>query len=178
MTHEIFYTDVVLIELTQNKVAMIDIGDAEKVMQFKWYTHKCGEKRIQFRALTRPWIKSEKKYVTVYMHRFIMDAPPGMKVDHINGNGLDNRRENLRICTHSENNFNKRKPIKDNPVSRYKGVFWNKKCSKWVAKVRKNNVTKHAGYYDCEREAALAYNKKALELHGDFANLNIVDCEK
>lgn len=104
------------------------------------------------------------------MHRFIMDAPKGQQVDHINGNKLDNRKSNLRICSHSENLRNQRKP-KDNK-SGFKGVSWHKGAKRWCAEIRSNGKRHHLGYFDTAEDAAKAYDIAATLIHGDYARLN------
>lgn len=101
----------------------------------------------------------------ILMHRLIMNAPETMEVDHVNGNRLDNRRENLRLCTSAENKRN-RGPRKDNK-SGYKGVSWHKQNKKWTVRI-KTPYGKYLslGLYDDKKEAALAYNKAAVEHHG------------
>ena len=93
-----------------------------------------------------------------------------MMIDHINHNGLDNRRENLRICTNAENNRHRRKP--KNNTSGYKGVCWDKSKKKWRARIEKDNKNIHIGYYNILEEAARAYDAKAKELFGKYAQLN------
>lgn len=104
------------------------------------------------------------------MHTLLMSPPKGMCVDHINGNGLDNRYENLRVCTHLQNLQNRRK-IK-NTTSRYIGVHWNKKRSTWVAFVSYKDEAKWLGDFKTEHHAAMAYDIWAKELKGEYANLN------
>jgi hypothetical protein len=90
-----------------------------------------------------------------------------MQVDHINGNGLDNRKENLRICSHSENQWNRTK-YKNNK-SGYKGVFFHSKTGHWEAGIRINGKREYLGVFNTPQEASLAYSRKAIELHGEFA---------
>lgn len=104
----------------------------------------------------------------VLMHREIMNPPKGMVVDHINGNGLDNRRCNLRICTPAENVRNRRKVACGR--SRFIGVFPRR--DKWHAVVTHQRKTHFVGSFDDEVEAAKARDRLALELHGPFARLN------
>ena len=119
---------------------------------------------------TSPNGKRQRRQTTLRLHRLLMNPPKGMVIDHINHNGLDNRRENLRICTHAENMRNSRKG-KDN-TSGYKGVCWAKRDKKWRAQIRKDNKNIHIGYYNTLEEAARAYDAKAKELHGKYAQLN------
>lgn len=120
------------------------------------------------------WIRCDKGYAKgnegQYMHRIIMNAKPDEKVDHINHNKLDNRKENLRISTSAKNNHNRIKS--PNASSKYFGVYRVKDRDKWGTYIHHNNKKYSCGYFYDEREAAEAYNKKATELYGDFANLN------
>ena len=106
------------------------------------------------------------------MHRFLIDCPDDKDVDHINGDTLDNRLCNLRVCTRGQNNMNRVK--KPNCSSIYKGVSWQKKIKRWVAKISINNKTVYIGTYTDEKEAARAYNKAAKKHFGEFARLNEV----
>ncbi len=104
------------------------------------------------------------------MHRAILNAPKGLLVDHIDGNGLNNRKSNLRLCTFAQNAHNSRP--RRNSSSRYKGVCWHKVKKKWTVSIYKGGKRTYLGYYDDEIEAALAYDRKATELFGEFAYLN------
>jgi len=107
------------------------------------------------------------------MHRFIMDPPEGMVVDHRNGNRLDNRRSNLRVCTQKQNTHNSRPKGKS---SRFKGVCYDKARGQWMAPVRSpDGKDIHTGRFDDEVEAAKAHDRLARELHGEFAYLNFPD---
>lgn len=113
------------------------------------------------------------KYKSVGIHRLIMNTPVGLVTDHINNNKLDNRKANLRICSHAQNVRNNRPQSKS--TSRYKGVYWRKDRNKWVARIKQHGKTISLGHYTNESEAALAYNVKAKELFGEYAWLNIID---
>ena len=104
----------------------------------------------------------------ILMHRLIKNPPDDMLIDHINGNKLDNRSINLRICTHTENMWNRGKPI--NNTSGYKGVHWYP--GKWRATIGVRNECKQLGGFKTALEAAEAYNIAALEYHGEFAYQN------
>ena len=107
------------------------------------------------------------------MHKFIMNSPKGMCVDHINHDGLDNRRENLRICTYSQNSQNKR--LREDSRSGYKGVYVAPNGGRFQAYIRKPNSPKRQislGYYETAAEAARVYDKAAKELFGEFAYFN------
>lgn len=107
------------------------------------------------------------------MHRLIMEAKQQQKVDHINGDGLDNRKENLRFATTSENAMNKCST--KNKSSSYKGVSWYKRYKKWQAQIKFKGKSIYIGIFDTEIEAAKAYDNKAKELFGEFAKLNNIN---
>lgn len=102
----------------------------------------------------------------VYMHRLLTEAPDGIDVDHANGNGLDNRRGNLRLATRSQNQGN----MRTRRGKRFKGVTFYKRTGKWMARIQH----RHLGYFETEEEAAAAYNEAAAETWGEFARLNEV----
>jgi len=108
----------------------------------------------------------------IYMHRVIMNAPPETETDHINMNSLDNRRENLRLCTRAENSANKKKYSTN--TSGYKGVTWCKATKKWKAQITVNYKNKVLGYFQNILDAARAYNEAAKEEFGNFSNVNEV----
>jgi hypothetical protein len=150
------------IPLTRGLYAIVDAEDYEWLSQYKWYAGAAPHKKTFYARRTIPG-------GTELMHRMIMRAPKGMVIDHINGNGLDNRRCNLRICTQGENAQNRR--VHWGHASRFMGVS---RCgSKWQAKIRHNGRQYYLGLYDDEVEAAKARDRKALELLGESAYLNI-----
>ena len=151
------------IELTKDKFAIVDDADFEWLSQWKWYAHASYRKYYAARR--------DKNGQFIYMHRLITDAPNNLQIDHKNGNGLDNSRSNLRICTRSQNQANK---IQTNQKSSiYKGVTWYKNYSKWMAQIHVQGKRKFIGYFSTEMEAAKAYDLKAKELFGEFAKLNM-----
>lgn len=147
----------------------IDAEDFTLVNQYHWSLTK-SKKNNTFYVTTQ---KNNKRFS---LHRLIMNFPKDKCVDHINHNGLDNRKENLRICTNKENKYNRLKP--KNNTSGYKGVCFHKgkkRNKHWVAILAINKQKKYGGYFDNAKEAAIAYNKLALKHHGEFANLNVID---
>jgi hypothetical protein len=150
------------IPLTKGYVALVDDEDYERVSVLKWSA--CVHDRRVY-AMRRP----DRK--TVYLHRFIMNAPVGSTVDHQNHDGLDNRRENLRICSNAENVANQRPQIRPKS-STFKGVTWDKSRSKWIAVIKVNKVGKHLGRFSNEMEAARAYDRAAFHYFGQFAHPN------
>jgi len=154
------------IELSQGKVAMVDDEDYDLLSKMNWVAHKernswyaWGYEKVAIRNYKRP-----------KMHRVIMNAPDGVAVDHIDGNGLNNQKSNLRFCTNQENlrNSTKRKGCS----SKFKGVSYHKQNDRWRATITIDKRQISLGCYGCEIDAALAYNRKAAELFGEFANLN------
>jgi len=158
-----------LIPLTQGKFALIDEQDADLVVPFKWCANQIGNTFYAVRNSPRV----DGKRTTILMHRVILNAPPGMGVDHINGNGSDNRRQNIRICTTSQNMSNQR--TREGFTSQFKGVCWDKHRNKWRACIRTDGKTIHIGYFIEETEAAVAYDASARDLFGEFARLNFGD---
>jgi HNH endonuclease/AP2 domain len=149
------------IKLTMNQIAWIDDADFKLVNMYKW---NFSRKSSNYGSAVA---SGGKRGFSISMHRLIMDAPKGLEVDHINGNPLDNRRNNLRLVTHSQNQKNMSKH-KDNK-SGYKGVSWHKKAKKWQVHVGKKG---YIGLFTDPKEAAKAYNIAALEHFGEFAKLN------
>ena len=107
---------------------------------------------------------------TRLLHRLIMQPPANMLIDHINGNGLDNRKTNLRLANYSQNLANTGKH--KNNKSSFKGVYWDKDKKKWRVTLSKNKKTIHIGVYVDKLEAAKAYDMAALKYHGEFARGN------
>ncbi len=148
-------------------VALVDDEDYDLVMQFVWYENGHGYARGH---------KYEGKYNYKYalMHRLILGVTDSrQQADHINGNRLDNRRANLRLCTHSENMRNK--GAQSNNRSGFKGVkreSGNYRSRPWRAKIEANGKEYRLGYFSTAEEAARAYDAAAIELHGEFARLN------
>lgn len=156
------------ISLTQGQVAVVDDDDYDLVNQFKWYAKwaKWTQSYYAARNVTLP----DGKRTTQRMNTFLM----GGRADHVNGDTLDNRRDNLRVANHSQNGANRGKTRKN--TSGYKGVYWNKKSGKWKAQIgyRINGArkVKGLGYFDDLTEAAKAYDRAAVEMHGEFARIN------
>jgi len=155
------------IKLTQGKVALVDESDYEWLNQRKW----CAVKgRCTYYCSTHIW-RNDKR-TTILMHRLLFDNPKNRDIDHIDHNGLNNTRENLRICTHQQNQFNSRYR---HSASGYKGVF---RCKgKWKAQICMSGIKKFLGVFKSKHLAAVVYNLYALRHHGEFASLNPIKPE-
>ena len=169
--------EYIKIPLTKGYEAIVDAEDADKVLPYRWNAHisrrKDGVCVYAQRQLTLP----DGKRKSVYMHRVVSDAPSGVEVDHINRDGTDNRKSNLRLATHRENSRNKRRPVKSK-TSAFHGVSWMKRDSKWIAQISWEGGYVWIGRFDVEADAAIAYDRKAKELHGEFATLNFPEWSK
>ena len=152
-----------VIPLSKGLFAIVDEADYEALSQFKWYAKSTtyAERKVR---------RSDGTQRTIIMHRSIMNPAPGLVVDHINHDGLDNRRANLRVCTIAENMRNRW----SNPASssRFLGVCWIDKIAKWQAQIKLNGQSRYLGCYADEIGAARAYDAAARELFGQFANPN------
>ena len=147
---------------------LVDDNDMPLVSQYKWYLQGRG-----YAYRNRKYKNNIRDVGEIAMHRMILGlTDPTIHVDHINGNKLDNRRENLRICTIQENNL-KRGIRKDN-TSGAKGVHFNKKTGKWMARISIGNKRYYLGLFTLKEEAIKAYNKACKKYHGKFAQLNFV----
>lgn len=152
------------IQLTQGKVALVDDEDFEWLNQWKWHAH---ERHNIFYAVCSSRIDGK---VSKKMHRQILNPGNDLQVDHIDGNGLNNQRINLRLCSHAQNIYNRGK-LKSN-TSGYIGVSWNKAKKKWSARTERNGKVFFLGYYENADDAAKAYDRHAKEFRGEFARTN------
>ena len=160
------YGEVYKVPLTKNQWAIIDIEDYEKVSANKWFAYLCKSSGTYY---ARAGILVDGKRTIKGLHQVIMNAPKGFVVDHINGDPLDNRRCNLRICTQEDNKINR--CIYKNNTSGYKGVSKHAN-GKWQSEITKNGKSKYLGLFPTPELAYAAYCKAALELHGEFARLS------
>lgn len=159
------------IPLTQNKYAIVDPEDYKRLAKYKWHINTG---RGTFYAVRCMWVRRERKTKSIKMHREIMKIDDELYVDHINGDGLDNRKANLRAVTIMQNSWNMKK-FRRNCWSRYKGVTWNTRRKKWVAQIMARGEIKFFGGFEDEMEAAKAYDAAAKKYHGEFAYLNFPD---
>lgn len=148
----------------------VDSGDLPLIGKYKWHIVGRGGKYylVAYKKL------GKRNYKYVYMHRIIMglDFGDGLQVDHINGDGLDNRRLNLRLATQQQNQMNRR--INRVNKNKFKGIVFHRKSGTWNARIFHNQKRYSLGYHPTQETAALAYNQKAKELFGEFACLNKV----
>jgi len=141
MTHEI--------PLTQGKIALIDDDDYEEISKYKWFANKRGK---TYYAIRNSTYENGKRYL-IYMHSIIAGTPKGMETDHMNGNGLDNRKENLRIVTKRTNQQNRHQE----KSSRYSGVYWDNQKMIWRAGIQFNGKHYSLGRWDDEKDAYEVY---------------------
>jgi hypothetical protein len=193
-----------LIPLTRGQFAIVDAEDYPRLSRFTWFAEGRPNNYYAVRKENGRSIKMHRQIMgltsaskairpkdqvlenspststaknstlkTRNRHRHFGD---GMVVDHIDHNGLNNQKKNLRICTFAENCRNLRSSRHKN--SKYKGVHWHKRRKKWAAQISCNNKTYHLGYFTNEIEAAKAYDRAAKKYHGKFASLNFNSCQK
>lgn len=149
------------IQLTQGKFAIVDDEDFEILSQNKWYLGADGYARRN--------IKEGSKKTAIPMHRALLNPPSDRLIDHKNGNRCDNRRDNLRICTRSENAMNRGKTKQNS--SGYKGIYPEKhsKTNPWRAKIQIRGKSVQLGSFSSAKAAAEAYCEAALKYHGEYA---------
>lgn len=151
-----------------DKEILVDDADFEYVSKFKWFLRKVGKTFYAQRNA-----KVGELRTAIQMHRELLSVPAGLMVDHKNHNTLDNRRENLRICTQFENQHNQQ--ATRGGSSKYKGITWVKKSKKWRTMITTYGYAKHLGLFNNEEEAAMAYDYYANIEQGEYAVLNFPD---
>jgi hypothetical protein len=147
-----------MIIFVKNNKILLDKNDYEQLKDISWHIGAKG------------YVMSNNN---LYLNRVIMKTPKGMDTDHINGNKLDNRKQNLRIATRTQNNLNKGKQS-TKASSKYKGVGWDKNRSLWMSFTTIKNKFKSFGRFKTEKEAAIKYNQEIIKYYGGFAKLNII----
>jgi hypothetical protein len=154
--------------MAQPKYTKVDQADYERLRGYEWLAKKG---KNSFYARRRVSTGKAGKETLVYMHQMVIKVPDGMVVDHINHDGMDNRKANLRAASYSQNLCH-RKKRSGTMYSKYKGVHWRKLHKKWIARITFEKKTIHLGYFRSEIEAAKAYDRAAMKYHGEFASLN------
>ncbi len=172
MSELIVLQNVRTIQLSKGKNTLIDETDSERAKPYSW----CASKSRRDRP-NRPfnWYAVAYDLSRVYkskisLHRFVVGATPvDPRVDHRNGDSLDNRKENLRFCTATENARNSKRTW---GKSKYKGVTFSSRKKKWMVQITRSNRSRTIGFFADERDAALAYDRAAIESYGEFACTN------
>ncbi len=149
-----------IIPLTQGQVAIVDDEDYDYLNQWRWCAHKQPNTYYAERHINGDNSKM------ISMHNLLLPHKRGVHTDHKDGNGLNNTRANIRLCSNQENQWNRRRY--KNKTSKYKGVCWHKNRHCWQA----NIGGEYIGLFDTEEEAAKVYNKYAKLYYGEFAYLN------
>ena len=153
------------ISLTNGGVTLISDEDYSEVSKYKWFLKRETHKESVIRTIGK-----------ISLSRFLLNPPKGMLVDHIDGNRLNNQRENIRICTPAENARNT--ILYSTNTSGFRGVMWKKSNKKWHARITVNYKRISLGFFDSITDAAKAYNKAAKEYFGEFARLNYIGKEQ
>lgn len=151
------------IKLTQGRFTLVDDADFEYLNQWKWQAQRGAR---TYYAVRTEYYPIRRK---VFLHRELIECH-GKLVDHIDGNGLNCQKINLRTCTKTENNRNKKPSGNFN----YLGVTYKKETKRWNARIMVNRKAIHLGYFDKPEDAAIRYNEAAKLYFGEFANLNVV----
>ena len=154
--------------LTNGLVAFVDDDDYDSVACWGWHARPGKNTTYAYRA-----VKIKGKQKNILLHRMIMGHPEGKNVDHINGNGLDCQKGNLRLATGRENNANAKG--NRNATSKYKGVSWHTKYGKWRAVISDYKPCRHIMMSECEVTCAKAYDEAARKAFGEYAMLNFPD---
>ena len=149
------------IELTQGKKSIVDDEDFEILSKFKWYASFNSKTFYAMRSFDG---------TTALMHREILRPEPGQIVDHKNGNGLDNRKSNLRVCSHKQNLMNRSK--QKNNSSGYKGVALMRDRNKWYASIKVNGKSISLGVYKEKEDAIKAYREASNKFFGEYDYFN------
>jgi hypothetical protein len=160
--------------LSQGFVSHVDFEDYAYLQQWKWHVEISRTTKY---AVRRARVKESAGSRIFRMHRVILGLSTGLddcrEVDHINGNGLDNRKTNLRVCATEDNRHNRKLDWRN--TSGLKGVTWSNEHNKWLSRISVGGERYFLGYFCDKIQAAYAYDIKARELHGEFARLNFPD---
>lgn len=158
------------VDLGEGLLALYDEEDERLVGAFRWYPLRNPQRsqRLCYAAASSQPVDGRNRIIT--MHRLILRAQAGQQVDHVDGNGLNNVRRNLRFCTGAQNRANAQRSSTN--TSGYKGVSWHPTARKWVASIQVDGRRQYLGLYPTREEAARAYNAATLAANGEFARPN------
>lgn len=155
------------IPLADGRFTIVDDEDADLASSYSWWANNRPNTTYACAHVPGSGRRGQK---SISLHRLLLDAPPGIQVDHIDHDGLNNRRSNLRLATNAQNQANRRK--KPGAASRFRGVSWHKASGSWQACIRRDGRQCHLGHFKDETDAARAYDAAARSVFGDFALLN------
>lgn len=157
------------VKLTKGLVAIVDDADIALVSRYRWYATRNPRQGKTWYAAHRSRV--DGKNVSLFMHRLIANPPDGLDVDHRNGNGLDNRQENLRICSRGRNIASAKRKA---PLSGFRGVSRssNSQSFPWIARIHVDGRKLYLGKFPSKEDAARAYDAAARRYFGEFATLN------
>lgn len=158
--------DMAYVPLTKGYEAIIDAEDAKLIGAENWCVTGPGVQIGGGCIYAMRRAKCDGVMTTIKMHRLIINAPDGFQIDHIDGNGLNNRKENLRVVTPAQNLKNRR--LSRHNTSGFKGVSWSKSRQKWMANIFSDGRAYHLGEYDSPEEAHKAYVEGSKRYHGDY----------
>lgn len=160
---------VVQVPLTKGKFALVDLVDWFEVSKYRWHAQKCSYRESAYYARWE-YDSSGPNRKAIFLHNLLIKPEEGQCADHINGDGLDNRRYNLRIIDKNQNMFNRIKS--KNKTSKFKGVYWASDRQKWRACIRLNKTLYNLGQFINEIDAATKYDSMASVMFGELAKLN------
>jgi hypothetical protein len=160
---------IAYIELTKGQYSLIDSWNIDEVQEWNWCAMDTKSSRTIY-AGRHIKIPKTRKSICIKLHCLVLPPDKGLMIDHINGNGLDNRRSNLRMCTHAQNKQNV--AMTSFNTTGFKGIAWNKNLQRWHAKIQVNGVNHSLKYHYTKEAAHAAYCEAAKRLHGEFARFS------
>ncbi len=158
-----------MIPLTRGQFALVDDEDFDWLSKYKWNLNSQG---YAMTGIYCPGYAAYKGSIGRQMHRIILNVLPGFEIDHINGNTLDNRRANLRLCNRNQNARNR--GVSRNNTSGFKGVTWREDRKRWVATIGFEKRKRTLGYFKDIKQAVEAYKNAEAKLFGDFARRDVI----